>query len=70
MHICILTADYTVKPVLSDHLKKTNYRLMQLQEKHSAILLTFIKLPFLLRSLFCFFEWLLKPCFTVLTTVF
>ena len=29
MHICILTADYTVKPVLSGRSKKkTNYRLM------------------------------------------
>ena len=32
MHICILTADYTVKPVLSVHSKKkTNYRLMQVK---------------------------------------
>ena len=32
MHICILTADYTVKPVLSGHSKKkTNYRLMQVK---------------------------------------
>ena len=30
MHICISTADYTVKPVLSGHPKqKTNHRLMQ-----------------------------------------
>ena len=40
-----------------------------LQGEHSAILLTFIKLSLLLRSLFfVFFEWLLKTCFTVLTT--
>ena len=32
IHICMLTADYTVKPVLSGHLKKkTNYRLMQVK---------------------------------------
>ena len=33
MHVCILTADYSVKPVLSGHSKKkkTNYRLMQVK---------------------------------------
>ena len=32
MHICILTADYTVKHVLRGHSKKkTNYRLMQIK---------------------------------------
>ena len=32
MHICILTADYTVKPVLSSHSKKkTNYHLTQVK---------------------------------------
>ena len=32
MHICILTADYTVKSVLSGHSKKmTNYHLMQVK---------------------------------------
>ena len=56
MLICILTPDYTVKPVLSSHLKrKTNYRLMQVKsiaecsKEHSAILLTFIKLPFVIK---------------------
>ena len=59
MHICILTADFTVKPVLSSHSKKkTNYRLMQVKSiaecskgegGHSAILLTFIKLPFVIK---------------------
>ena len=57
MHICILTADYTVKPVLSGHSKKkTNYRLMQVKSiaecskgEHSAILSTFIKLPFVIK---------------------
>ena len=54
MHICILTADYTVKPVLSGHSKKkTNYRLMQVKSiaewEHSAIFLTFIKLPFVIK---------------------
>ena len=48
MHICILTADYTVKPVLSSHSKKkTNYRLMQV--KSIAILSTFINLPFVIK---------------------
>ena len=52
MHICILTADYTVKPVLSDHSKKkTNYGLMQVKVLQNAPFgafcntLTFIKLP-------------------------
>ena len=71
MHICILT----VKPVLSSHSKKkTNYRLMQVKSiaegEHSAILLTFIKLSFVILKDLCFvfFELLLKTCFTVLTT--
>ena len=70
MHICIWTADNTVKPVLSGHSKKkANYCLMQVKSiADSAILSTFIKLPFLFRSLFCLFEWLLKTCFTVVTT--
>ena len=39
MHICILTADYTVIPVLSGHSKKkTSYRLIQV-----------IKLPFVIK---------------------
>ena len=58
----------TVKPVLNGHIQKdrklvfkTNYRLMQVRSiaecsnKHSAILSTFIKLPFVLISLFCLF---------------
>ena len=76
MHICILTADYIVKSIVSGHSKKkTNYHLMQvksiaecskgsrilqnaprgaeycrmLQGQHSAILLTFIKLPFVIK---------------------
>ena len=54
---------HTVKPVLRGHSKrrpklvfKTDYRLMQvkgiaemLQGEHSAILLTFIKLPFVIK---------------------
>ena len=74
MHICILTADYTVKPVLSSHSKKkTNYGLMQVKSiaewEHSAILSTFIKLPFVIKIFVLpFFEWLLKTGFTVLTT--
>ena len=39
-----------------------------LQEEHSAILLTFIKLPFVIKIFVLFFiEWLLKTGFTVLT---
>ena len=57
MRICILTADYTVKPVLSGHSKKkTIYPLMQVKSieecskgEHSAILFTFIKLPFVIK---------------------
>ena len=54
MHICILTADYTVKPVLSGHSKKkTNYCVMQVKSNaecsDSAMLLTFIKLPFVIK---------------------
>ena len=37
MQICILTADYTVKPVLSGHSKKkTNYPLMQVKSIQNA----------------------------------
>ena len=69
MHICILTADYTVNPVLSGHLKKkTNYRLMQV--KSIAECSKGIKLPFVIKIfVLSFFEQLLKICFTVLTTV-
>ena len=49
LHICILTADYTVKPVLSGHSKKkTNYCLMQVLQPSSSYHLLF-------RSLFCLF---------------
>ena len=77
MHICLLTADYIVKPVLCGHSKKkTNYRLMQVKSiaecsKGSIMQPFWLSLSYhlLLRSLFClFFEWLLKTCFTVLTT--
>ena len=44
--IYILTADYTVKPVLSGNSKKINYRLMQV---------TSLSYYLLLRSLFCLF---------------
>ena len=40
-----------------------------LQGEHSAILLTFIELPFVIKVfVLSFFEMLLKTCFTVLTT--
>ena len=46
----------------------TDYCLMQVKSiaEHSAILLTFIKLPFVIK-IFCvsIFEWQLKTCFTV-----
>ena len=74
---------YTVKPVLSGHSKWTpkigfndrlslnagqNYCRM-LQGEHSAILLTFIKLPFVIKAfVISIFEWPLKTGFTV--TVF
>ena len=51
---------------------KTNYRLMQVKSiakcsygEHSAILLTFIKLPFVIKIFVLpIFEWLLKTGFT------
>ena len=79
MHICILTADYTIKPVLKGHLKSRPINAghkycRMLKWEHSAILLTFIKLLFVIKIfVFSYFEWLLKTplktCFTVLTTV-
>ena len=42
-----------------------------LQGEHSAILPTFIKLPFVMKIfVLSFFQWLLKTGFTVLTTYF
>ena len=69
-------ADYTVKPVLSCHSKKNNYRLMQVKIiaecSKGSILQSFgpsLSYHLLLRSLFClFFHWLLKTGFTVLAT--
>ena len=64
MHIiCILTADYTAKPVLSGHSKKkTNYRLMQVKSiaecSKESILQSFrpsLSYHLLLRSMFCLF---------------
>ena len=63
MHICILIAHYTVKPVLSGHLKKkTNYRLMLVRSiaecSKGSILQYFwpsLSYLLLLRSLFCLF---------------
>ena len=55
-NIGVLTADYTVKPVLSGHSKRRPLSLNEgqkycrmLQEEHSAIILTFIKLPFVIK---------------------
>ena len=36
-----------------------------LQEEYSAILSTFIKLPFVIKIFVFIFEWPLKTCFTV-----
>ena len=63
MHICILTADYKAKPVLSGHSKKkTNYRLMQVKSiaecSKGSILQSFrpsLSYHLLLGSLFCLF---------------
>ena len=63
MHIWLLTADHTVKPVLSGHSKKkTNYRLMQVKSiakcSKGSILQSFqplLSYHLLLRSLFCLF---------------
>ena len=52
-----LTTDYKVKPVLSGHLKKDDQLSLNagqkycrmLQGEHSAILSTFIKLPFVIK---------------------
>ena len=74
MHISILTADYTVRPVLSSHLKKEDQLLLNagkkycrmLQGEHSAILSTFIKLPFAFKIfVLSIFEWPFKTGFTV-----
>ena len=63
----------TVKPVLRGHSKrrsklvfKTDYRLMQVQGEPSAILSSFIKLPFVIKIfVLSIFEWPLKTGFTV-----
>ena len=71
----------TVEPFLSGHSKRTQKNGFQdllsliagqkycrmLQGEHSAILKTFIKLPFSIKSFGMYiFEWLLKTGFTVL----
>ena len=69
----------TVKPVLRGHTKrrpklvfKTDYRLMQVKSiaecsKHSSKLLTFIKLPFVIKFIvLSILEWALKTGFTVI----
>ena len=73
MHINILTADYTVNHVYKEDQLSLNagqkYCRM-LQGEHSAILLTFIKLPFVIKIFVSsYFEWLPKKCFAVLKTV-
>ena len=45
---------------------KTNYHLMQVQGEHSAILSTFIKLPFVIKTfVLSIFEWPFITGFTV-----
>ena len=73
-----------VKPALSSHSKRTpkigfQYRLSlnagqkycrMLQGEHSAILSTFIKLPFSIKTfVLSIFKWLLKTGFTVIALV-
>ena len=60
MHICILTADYTVKPVLRGHLKKEHQISLNAGQKYcrmlKGILQSFwpsLNYHLLLRSLFC-----------------
>ena len=82
---CPVRDIFTVKPVENGHSQKdqnlgfkTNYRLMQVKSiaecskgEHSAILLTFIKLPFVIKILvLSIFEWPLKTGFTVLALIF
>ena len=65
LNTSILTADYTVKPVLSGHSKKKpNYRLMQVKNIEACSKGSILQ-PFwpswsyhlLLKSLFCLFFW-------------
>ena len=63
MHICILTADYTVKAGLKRSLKREDQLSLNagqkycrmLQGEHSAILLTSIKLPFAIKIFVLYF---------------
>ena len=76
------SASPTVKPVLSSHSKrgqnigfKADHRIMKVKSmqnallEHSAILLTFIKLPSVFKTfVLSIFEWPLKTGFTVLAS--
>ena len=64
MHVCILTADYAVKPVLSliGQLNKDQLSLnagqkycRMFQREHSAIISVFIKLPFVIKIFVLYF---------------
>ena len=66
------------KPCLKGPLKKVDQLSLNagqkycrmLQGEHSAILLTFIKLPFVIKIfVLYYFEWLPQTCFNVVTTV-
>ena len=76
-----LTNKFTVKPVLSGHSKRrpkigfqdrlllnAGQKYGRMLQEHSAILSTFIKLPFVFKTLIlAIFQWLLKTGFTVLS---
>ena len=74
MHICILNADYTIKSVLSGHSKKEDQLSLNagqkycrmLQGEHSAILSTFIKLPFVIKIFdLSFLSGCLRPVYCI-----
>ena len=79
---CCFPFHFLVKPALSGHSKRTpkigfRYQLLlnagqkycrMLPLEHSAILLTFIKLPFSIKTfILSIFKWPLKTGFTVVT---
>ena len=79
---CYQSLNHTVKPVLSSNgrpnlVLKTENRLMQVKSiaecsKHSAILSTFIKIPFVIKifALSIYFEWPFKTDFTIYSNQF
>ena len=69
------------KPVLSDHSQKKTIEFQdrillnagrkycRMLQEHSAILLTFIKLPFVFKTFLSIFECRVKTCFTINSVV-